>query len=485
VLITSAPVPTISISDLSQAEGPTGLKAFDFTVTLSAPSNQTVTVDYFPRPGTATHAVDYQASGGVVVFNPGVTSQIATVVVNGDKQDEPNETFFVQLSNSKNATLARAEALGTIINDDAPGSLSLQFSASSYSVQEDLGIATLTVNRSGDASDPASVDYATADNTAKQKSDYEIAAGTLNFAAGETSKTITILINEDALIEGDETFQVALSNPVGITLGPITNSSVTIVDDMPESAANPIDDAQTFVAMQYHDFLNREPDPAGLQFWTNEITSCGSNAECREAKRVNVSAAFFFSIESQGTGFLLYLLQKESFGSQPRYAQFMRDVQELSRGVIVGSPDWEQQLLNNQLKFADDWVKRPAFKSVYDGMSNVAFVNTIYANAGLVPPQSDKEFLVAALDSAKITRARLLLEFTVIDAFRQQEHSPAFVLIQYFGYLRRDPEASPDSDWSGYNFWLQKLNVFKGDYQQAEMVKAFLNSSEYRGRFGQ
>ena len=69
--------------------------------------------------------------------------------------------------------------------------------------------------------------------------------------------------------------------------------------------------------------------------------------------------------------------------------------------------------------------------------------------------------------------------------FRRRQLSKAFVLMQYFGYLRRAPNALPDTNFDGYNFWLGKLNEFNGNYINAEMVKAFSSSDEYRKRFGQ
>src|SRR5262249_23672095 len=143
----------------------------------------------------------------------------------------------------------------------------------SYNVPEDLGALTITVTRAGDTSTTASVDYATADCAATQKSDFEYAAGTLSFNPGETSKTFQVLINEDMYVEGNETFSISLNNPAGATLGQTGTATVTIVDDSPESLTNPIDEPQSFVYMNYHDFLNREPDAAGLTFWTNEITA--------------------------------------------------------------------------------------------------------------------------------------------------------------------------------------------------------------------
>lgn len=477
--------PTLSINDVSQAEGNSGTTAFTFTVTSSNAISNDVNVNYATANGTATVGSDYQATSGLLTIPAGQTSKTITVIINGDMTPEPDETFFVNLLSPSNAVISKAQGIGSIVNDDGALPPTLQFNAASYNVQEDLGALTITVTRSGDSSGSATVDYATVDGSATQKGDFEYATGTLSFAPGEASKTLPVLINEDMLMEGNETFGLVLSNPVGASLGQQSVATVTITDDLPESISNPIDDAQSFVYTHYHDFLNREPDAAGLAFWTNQITSCGSDVQCIQSKRINVSAAFYVSIEFQQTGYLLYLMQKESYGNMPQYSSFMRDLQEISRGVVVNSPGWPQKLADNQTKFAEQWINRAPFKASYDGLSNNTYVNALYANAGIVPPQAEKESLVAALDTAKMDRAAVLLEVAANATFRQHEQNSAFVLMQYFGYLRRDPNAAPDSDLSGFNFWLNKLNSFNGDFQQAEMVKAFITSFEYRQRFGQ
>ena len=153
--------------------------------------------------------------------------------------------------------------------------------------------------------------------------------------------------------------------------------------------------------------------------------------------------------------------------------------------MVVNSPGWEQKLRDNQQLFAEKWINRPAFKAAYDTLSNADYVNALYANAGVLPAKSERDSLVNALDTATQNRAAILLEVAENVAFRQKEDSTAFVLMQYFGYLRRDPDAAPDSDLSGYNFWLNKLNQFGGNYINGEMVKAFITSFEYRQRFGQ
>jgi Calx-beta domain/Domain of unknown function (DUF4214) len=365
------------------------------------------------------------------------------------------------------------------------GTTTVQFSAASYLVPEDLAALAITVTRSGDTSGTTTVDYATVDASAIQRSDFEYAAGRFTFAPGETTKTFLVLINEDMYVEGAETFNLALTSPVGAQLGSPSDATVTFIDDGSEAVSNPIDDVQAFVYMQYHDFLNREPDAAGLQFWTNEIAKCGNDLTCISAARTNVSAAFYLSIEFQQTGYLLYLMQKASYANMPKYAPFMRDLQEVSRGVIVNSPGWQQKIADNQQQFADKWVNRPEFKAIYDGMANTQFVNAMYTNAGIVPAQVDRDALVARLDNASETRSAALLEVANNLAYRQKEMNSAFVLMEYFGYLRRDPNALPDNDMGGYKFWLDKLNQFGGNFQDAEMVKAFIISLEYRQRFGQ
>ncbi|HXI62728.1 MAG TPA: Calx-beta domain-containing protein, partial [Pyrinomonadaceae bacterium] len=435
-IIDDDPKPSLSISDVTKAEGDSGTTDFTFTLTLSTASGQNVFADYTTADGTAHATADYVSLSGTIGIAAGTTSRDITVRVVGDTQIEPNETFFVNLSNPVGATIAKAQGVGTIINDDSIVPATLGFSQASYSIQENLGALTVIVTRSGDTTGACSVDYATVDGTATQKSDFEYAAGSLKFAAGETSKTFQVLVNDDVYVEGNETFSLVLNNPAGAVIGSQGTAPATIVDNVPESITNPIDDAQSFVYMQYHDFLNREPDATGLAFWTNQITVCGTNQTCIDSARANVSAAFYLSIEFQQTGYLLYLIQKESYATMPKYNAFMRDLQEVSRGVIVNSPGWQQKLADNQQQFATAWANRPEFKAVYNGMSNTDFVNALYANAGVVATQADRDTLVSRLDTANETRSAALLDVASNAAFRQSEMNGAFVLMEYFGYLR-------------------------------------------------
>lgn len=257
-----------------------------------------------------------------------------------------------------------------------------------------------------------------------------------------------------------------------------------------EEVANFIDDTIFYVRQHYVDFLIREPDPSGLQFWTNEITSCGNNTQCREVKRIHVSAAFFLSIEFQETGYLVYRFYKAAFGNIPTKpvpvtrGEFLPDTFEIGRGVRVGIGNWQQQLEENKVAFAAEFVTRSRFTSQYpSSMSAAQFVDALNTNTGGALTQNERNTLVNALAGGQMTRAQVLRAVSEDQTLRDSEFTKAFVLMQYFGYLMRNPDASPDTNFDGFNFWLNKLNQFNGDFIRAEMVKAFISSIEYRERF--
>jgi hypothetical protein len=354
------------------------------------------------------------------------------------------------------------------------------------------------------------------------------------------------------------------------------------------------------VRQQYFDFLNREPDPSGFDFWVNQIDSCFSQ-QCVEIRRINVSAAFFLSIEFQSTGMLAYLTEKAAFGGLPRYGSFMRDVQALQKDYVFGAPGAAAQLEANKQAFFDEFVTRPEFVAKYGSLSNEQYVDTMMLTGGInpttarlfitgmdwsqvVPPTNTTSFgtaiarlsfasentmnfslffkvgspetaahihgpalagtnapeivtfpngefrdftvtltpqqgsdmrngrlyidvhtqnnpngeirgqisvqrfqrdvLVEALNQGNISRAEALRLMVEDVDFRAKEFNRAFVLMEYFGYLRRNPDDPPDNNLAGFNFWLAKLNQFNGNFINADMVKAFIKSTEYRGRFG-
>ena len=276
----------------------------------------------------------------------------------------------------------------------------IEFATSSFSVDEAGGHVDFTVVRTGDTSGTATVSYNTFDESAaghaSQKSDYEIALGTLRFAPGETSKTFRILIVNDNFVEGDEVIDLALTNPTGagVGLGSPNTAQVTILDnDVSPSTANPIDDTAFFVRQHYLDFLNREPDASGYAFWQNEINSCGGNAQCIEVKRINVSAAFFLSIEFQNSGLAAYLTHRAAFGPNASgspaavlYGNFMRDLQALNNGVIFGQPGSDAQAEANKVAYYNEFVTRPEFVAKYPStLTNDQYVDNLLVSAGLSP----------------------------------------------------------------------------------------------------
>jgi subtilisin family serine protease len=367
---------------------------------------------------------------------------------------------------------------------------------------------TVTVTRGGSTATPASVDYSTADDIATQKGDYIISAGRLNFGVGEASKIFTVFIVDDVYQEGTETFKVTLSNPVGTDLGVRTTADVAIFDnDLTPGTTNPLDnaDARFYVREHYVDFLNREPDAGGLNFWTDQITSCGTDNACKELRKINVSAAFFLSIEFQETGYLVERLYKSAYGdatgtstfggthqlSVPvvRFTEFMADSQEISRGVVIGQPGAAQLLESNKQAFIASFVQRSRFTTAFPlAMTPAAFVDALNANAGNPLSATERNQLVADLTGGQKTRAEVLRVVAEDSDLNNAEKNKAFVLMQYFGYLRRDPNVgtgpNPDTDYTGYDFWLTKLLQFNGNFVNAEMVKAFIVSGEYRHRFG-
>jgi hypothetical protein len=365
----------------------------------------------------------------------------------------------------------------------------LRLSAATYSVGEAGRFARVSVTRTGDTSGPASVEYLTVDGSASGRSDYTSTAGTLRFAAGEASKSFDVLVTDDAFDEADETFSVSLLNPsAGFTLGAPLSAAVTVVDnDTGAAVSNPIENSEFFVRQHYLDFLGREPDPSGFQFWTNEIESCGADAQCREVKRINVSAAFFLSIEFQETSLYAIRLQRVAFGRRSAdvvgrmtYREFIRAARSVGEGVVVGEAGAGARLEANKQAYAESVAASLAFEEKFPASLGAAeYVSALFASAGVTPTNEQRQAAVNAYGGGGFA-GRVAALRSVADSapVRASERNTAFVLLQYLGYLRRDP------DQGGYAFWLGKLLEHQGNFISAEMVKAFITSNEYRGRFG-
>jgi uncharacterized repeat protein (TIGR01451 family) len=229
---TFVPPPTLSINDVSVTEGNTGTTNAVFTVTLSPAVGHTVTVNYATAGNTATSGTDFQAVSGTLTFTPGATTRTVTVPVIGDLIDEDNETFFVNLAGATNATIADAQGIGTIIDDDAAPTISI---ANCAAVEADSGTSSCAfhVSLSAPSSRTITVAYATADSTAIAGSDYLSASGTLTFNPGVSIQDALVSIVGNTVIEPNKTFFVNLSSPTNATIGQgqatgtITDNDVT------------------------------------------------------------------------------------------------------------------------------------------------------------------------------------------------------------------------------------------------------------------
>ncbi|HVF42817.1 MAG TPA: carboxypeptidase regulatory-like domain-containing protein, partial [Pyrinomonadaceae bacterium] len=406
-------------------------------------------------------------------------------------------TYLITPS-GKNYTFSPASQRFDSVDGDRPADFDaarvqfVEFTTTAVSVGEGVGTLEVTVARGGDASEEVSAVYEIQSGTALRAADLVGSAGRVTFAPGETTKTFTIFITDDALVEGAESFSVALTPEGDAVLGGRSTLAVTISDnDNDPAAANPVDDAEFFVRQHYRDFLGRDPDASGLAFWTEQIRRCGADAACREAARINVSAAFFLAIEFQQSGFFSYKAYRAAYGRMPeRLREFTLDAREISQGIVVGAADWESKLETHKRTYVSEFVARAEFERQFPlALTPAQFVAALDANAGdsLTAAESEAaaaEFAGAANTEDLEARARVLRLVVDNGAFHRRETNPAFVLMQYFGYLRRAPDDPPNTNLDGFNFWLKKLDDNGGDFKRAEMVKAFLSSDEYRKRFG-
>ena len=224
---------TLLIADAEASEGAGEVR---FAVTLDGPSGAEVTVGYETADPAgssdpvAEAGIDYESASGTLTFAPGEVSQTIRVPVIDDDLDEPDESFALVLSDPRGATLGRGSALGTILDDDEPPTVSI----AGTSGAEDVGELAFAVALSARSLTGVTVDYASMDGTAVAGNDYDAVEGTLTFAAGEVWKTIRVPVIDDALDEADEeTFAVALSAPTGATLDAGTATGTIRDDDEP------------------------------------------------------------------------------------------------------------------------------------------------------------------------------------------------------------------------------------------------------------
>ncbi len=371
--------------------------------------------------------------------------------------------------------LARGSGAVFRINSTQSPANSFQFLSSSFTVNESVGAATITVTRSGDNTAAATVDYLTSDGSASDRGDYTATAATLLFEPGETSRSLSILISDDSYVEGDETVNISLSDPSGGPALGTPGSAILVISDNDSTTpvSNPADDASFFVRQQYYDFLSREPDQGGFDYWTSQITQCGTDVVCIHNRRVAVSDAFFFEPEFQETGTYIYRIYKASFASPPSYAQFTAD-----RGRVIGGPQLDQ----SKTDFANVFVQRPSFIAQYpQSLTPGQYVDALNLNTGNSLTQSQRDALISGLmgSPATETRGSVLRKIAENQVFIDREYNAAFVLMEYFAYLRRDPEQE------GFDFWFDQVKrcPIRNVGAQHALVCSFITSREYQLRF--
>ncbi|MEA2173991.1 MAG: hypothetical protein QOD00_1583, partial [Blastocatellia bacterium] len=241
-----------------------------------------------------------------------------------------------------------------------------------------------------------------------------------------------------------------------------------------QQTANPLDTDMYFVRQQYLDFLGREPDAQGLAYWTNELDKCGTDALCLNNRRVGIAAAFFIENEAQQTGSYVYRLYKGALGRQLNYNEYSAD-----RSQVIGGAGLDQ----SKAILAEQFVQRSEFEQKYQGKNTAeSFVDALISNAQQasgVNMSAQRGALIARYNAgANLSESRALALREIIEQpdFKQAVYNSSFVLMEYFGYLKRNPE--PD----GFTFWLNVLNNKEpGNYRG--MVCSFITSAEYQSRF--
>ena len=355
------------------------------------------------------------------------------------------------------------------------GSASVQFSLAGYTLNESGGAFNVNVTRSGATAGVTTVNYHTSDTAglencnvlngnASARCDYMTAVGTLRFDAGQTSKNISIPVVDDSYGEGTEQFMITLSDVSGGALGATGTAILTIQDNEASNGPNPIDSTPFFVRQQYLDFLNREPDPGGYAAWQAVINGCAPNdINC---DRIHVSSSFFRSPEFQDRGYFVYRFYPVSFGRKPTYVEFIPDLAKVS-GFLS-----DAELEAAKVAFVNEFMARTEFTDKFDGTTNTQYVDLLLSTAGITHPARD--FWIAALAIGSRTRAQVLREIAESTEVYTKYYNQAFVVMQYFGYLRREPDGQ-------YLAWIAVLDS-TGDSRG--MINGFMNSLEYRARFG-
>jgi uncharacterized repeat protein (TIGR01451 family) len=463
----------------------TGEKAANgVTVTDALPSGATF-VSATASQGTCSGTSTVTCNLGSINAGAGAT---VSITIKPSSAGTINNTATVSSSDSEANTANNSATQSTQVQQPTPPVSSLQFAQSSYTVSENAVFLNISLTRTGDLSAAATVKYATSDATdvnfqcnpstagqptggASRKCDYHIAAGRLRFAPGEDTKQITLSVVNDAYVEGPETFTLTLSNPTGMTLGANTAATVTITDNDTAAGANPIDATSFYVRQLYVDLLSREPDQAGWDGWTSRIDLCGQPGQAPPpCDRVTVGGdGFLNSGEFFDRQFFVLKLYRTGLGRILVYDE-VGDLAYVSG--FLSNADLE---LNKQ-ELVADIMSRPEFANKYNHLSNATFVDTLLQTAGVTVPQSVRDAWVTALNGSTQSRAQVYREISERAEVSAKYLHEAQVVSAYYGFFSRNP------DGAAYSSYLPRLQ--SGEINQSDLANAFINSQEYRQRFG-
>ncbi|HVG31484.1 MAG TPA: NF038122 family metalloprotease [Pyrinomonadaceae bacterium] len=432
----------------------------------------------------ATVSVSGGPGGGPGCPWTAVSNDSFITITNGASGSGSGTVTYSVAPNSGAARIGTMTIAGmpfTVTQNSATPSIStLQLSLSSYDINESSGSTAILVNRSGDLSTAVTVNYTTSDSSdflqncnvvngkATSRCDYISLVGTLHFAPNENSKTLSVPIVDDTYLENAETFFLTLSNPSnGAVLGANRTATITITDNSNDGIglSNPIDTTNFFVRQHYMDFLGREPDPASIG-WNNQINNCVPlQPSC---DRLSVSQGIYSSPEFKDRGYFIYKFFATALGRKPTYDEFVLD-----RARVSGFQT-EAELEQSKLDFIADFMNRAEFHTIYDSQgTNRSFVETILSRAQMT--YANKENLIQSMDGGFITRAGALRAIAESGEANSRFLVESTIVMHYFGYLRRDPDAA-------YQDW---INIFNQTGDSRNVTNGFVNSLEYRNRFSQ
>jgi hypothetical protein len=309
-----------------------------------------------------------------------------------------------------------------------------------------------------------------------------IAGAVVNLTGGQARKTITDANGyyhfNEVPTAGSYTVTPSRANynfsPANRSFNQVGNATeAAFTGDSTGDIANPLDTPEYFVRQQYVDILNREPDEPGFKYWSDQILACGDDAACVRSQRVGVAAAFFIENEFRQSGAYIYDVYQSALGRRPAYNEYTVD-----RSQVVGGASLDAQ----KQQFATAFVSRAEFSSRYENnLTADSFVDAMIANAQSagINLSSQRDSLIARYNTGSSqteSRAFVLSDVSENAAVRDAHYNSAFVVVEYFGYLHRNPEQA------GLNFWLNVLNNGDpGNYRG--MVCSFVTAAEYQHRF--